>query len=652
MGRLTKRLLNKLLACILTMAMVMASIGVPVNASDVTEETAKETTQPSTENTENSGDTASETPGNGDEDSNGNNNENNENINDNTNENTSGGEEIELTPEDEIPEKPADSDENGKEKTVIEEEPDEDDFYEEEIEEEEELPEEETENIEDGELTDEDADYADDVPDDPLGSRYHKKRVAQSDMIPLSAADEYEHGAYAEGVNLSKGIDVSKYQKDIDWEKVKEDGVQFAFIRVGFRGYGSTGSLNDDIKYKDNIEGALAVGIPVGVYMFSQATSEYEAVEEAEYILERIEDYNVTLPIIMDFEYAGDPGRLERAHLSRQEATDVCNAFCERVASEGYEAMVYADYGMLTNHLYPEEIEENYKIWIARWNEATCYDGEYSSWQFSDIGRIEGISDSVGYIATDLNFGYGLLDIPVTLHAKGGMFEDTDELALTLEQGTTLLEAGVKLPRKEDRTFRGWSEDKDSKKATYNFSEPIITTKLELYAVWRKKKPKKAAVLSDDDMALPDNAVDKAGKGGNAGVGDINPDKDDNDTMRLTDYVLPEKMSLRGHLFVRFTDADSISSENIAQYSYIRGGVKPEIELYYEPFGTDLSATEPSENAILLVPDEDYRIRYVNFRRPAEHDKTNIFGASAAPTINVIGRKDYKGSENIRYSIY
>lgn len=649
MGRLTKRLFNKMLSSILITAMVMASAGVPVNASDVTDQMTENVSEEAASEKNTSEANTNEETANKEAGSNvSESSENAQTETGNTDSGNSEGQEIELTPEEAAEIETTVSDDESKEsfeeesvtEEDIEEETEED--PDEEIEEEIEETDEDSEEI--GE-PDED-EFIDDVEDDPLGSRYKKKRVSQADMIPISSIETdgtgaYDHGNYSYDINISKGIDVSKYQKDIDWEKVKEDGVDFAFIRVGFRGYGGAGTLNEDFMYKENIEGALAASIPVGVYMFSQATSVYEAYEEADYILERIADYNITLPVIMDYEFAGEYGRLERAHLSREEATDVCNAFCERVSEQGYEAMVYADYGMLTNHLYPEEIEENYKIWIARWNFATEYYGDYSSWQFSDIGRVEGISDSKGYIATDLNFGYGLLDIPVTLNAKGGMFEDGEEIILTLEQGTTLLEADYKLPKKEGRTFRGWSLDKTSQKATYNFSEPIIATKLELYAVWRKKKVKKTAVIKGDD--IPPYKKDDAENGMRARA---------EAEVKLTDYVLPEKSSLAGHLFVKFIDADSVSVDNVAEYKYVRGGVRPKVMVYYEPYGCDSFMTEPSENAILLVPGEDYRMRYVNNRRAADYDETGIFGTNNAPTVNIIGRKEYKGSENIRFTIY
>ena len=636
--RIFIRLFNKIISCLLVMALVMASAGVPVNASEPADITADSTIESEGENQENQ-----------------------ETVTNTEEEQSTSDEvvrkigEIEILPEEEIQTPISEPEDVQSEEESVEEDIIEESSEVEIIEEEPDIVQEMEVIIE--ENSEENPDEALVTDDDPMEVRYRKKAVDQASLIPISSvmADEwpnsndfsdkiieYNHGIYSENINISKGIDVSKYQKDIDWEKVKEDGVEFAFIRVGFRGYGSTGSLNDDIKYKDNIEGALKAGIPVGVYMFSQAISVYEAVEEADYILERIEDYNITLPVIMDYEFAGDYGRLENAHLSKDEATEVCNAFCERVSEEGYEAMLYADYGMLRDHLYPSRIEDKYKIWIARWNDDTEYEGEYASWQFSDIGRVEGICDSSGYIPTDLNFGYGLLDIPVTLHSMGGRFgnEDvSDEITVMLEQGMSLLDANIKLPKKENRTFRGWSDNKEINKAVFNFASPIISRELNLYAVWRKKKNREKQEI----VTKPTDDFIKETKKGQAGV---------EETAKLTDVIMSDKSSLNGHLFVRFLDADMINSENVAGYKYLGKKVEPMVELYYEPFGCDELSNELSENAILLTEGEDYRIRHVNNRHAALYDDVNKLGLSSAPTINIIGRKDYKGSVNIRYSIY
>ena len=198
---------------------------------------------------------------------------------------------------------------------------------------------------------------------------------------------------------LRPGVDISEHQGKINWESVAEAGIEFAIIRVAWRGYGS-GTLNKDDTYVTNIKEAQANGIKVGAYIFSQAISVEEAVEEADYLMACLEDEGLTvdLPLVIDFEYAGNPGRLEAAELTRQEATDVCNAFCARVQTKGYEGMTYASRYFLESKLNAKEMG---RIWLANWGAATGYKGSYEYWQFSDRGRVAGISGDV-----DLDFWF------------------------------------------------------------------------------------------------------------------------------------------------------------------------------------------------------------------------------------------------------
>ena len=200
---------------------------------------------------------------------------------------------------------------------------------------------------------------------------------------------------------ITHGIDVSQYQKNIDWQKVKADGIKYAIIRVGYRG-STQGTLNEDPYFRQNIQGALAAGIEVGVYIFSQATTKKEAVEEANYLLERIKDYNITFPVVLDYEFTSGSGRLEEAKLSKEKATNVCLAFCETVQAAGYTPMVYANPDMLNNHLNPENISDKYLIWLANYTTATSYTGKYDYWQYSSDGTVDGIEGRV-----DMNFFYG-----------------------------------------------------------------------------------------------------------------------------------------------------------------------------------------------------------------------------------------------------
>ena len=230
-------------------------------------------------------------------------------------------------------------------------------------------------------------------------------QAAEENRSPFVPDAIYFHNEKYADRTVVHGIDVSRYQYDIDWEKVKEAGVQFAFIRAGYRGYGAAGGMGADPYFIQNMEGAVLAGIPVGVYFFSQATTVEEAIEEAEYTLNKIAGYPVTMPVVFDFEYASvngkAGGRLYDAKLSKREATDVCMAFCETIEAAGYEAMVYANTVMLNNNVYADEISSKYKIWLANYTSMTAYTGEYDYWQYTSSGTVSGIEGRV-----DCNFWY------------------------------------------------------------------------------------------------------------------------------------------------------------------------------------------------------------------------------------------------------
>lgn len=221
----------------------------------------------------------------------------------------------------------------------------------------------------------------------------------------FSAEDEYIHADRYKHHQIYNGIDVSVHQGNINWSEVKRSGIDFAFIRAGFRGYGETGSLNTDDNFRTNMTEALAEGLQVGVYFFSQAITEEEASAEADYMLSLISDYEITLPVVMDFEYAstkdGLTGRLYNANLSKEESTAICKRFCTIIEEAGYYGMVYANKDMLENGLNADEIAKNHKIWLANYGNYTTYEGEYEFWQYTNSGNIDGIE---GYV--DQNFCY------------------------------------------------------------------------------------------------------------------------------------------------------------------------------------------------------------------------------------------------------
>lgn len=200
------------------------------------------------------------------------------------------------------------------------------------------------------------------------------------------------------------GIDVSKWNREIDWEKVKAAGVEFAIIRAGYRG-SSTGSLVVDPCFEANIRGATAAGIKVGVYFFTQAMDEVEAVEEASMVLELVREYQLDYPIFIDTEGAGGTGRADG--LTVETRTLVCDAFCRTVENAGYHAGVYASRNWYYHKLQVDRLE-GYYIWLAEYRSAPLYDRYYHIWQHTSKGRIDGIEGNV-----DMNVSYmGAVDQP------------------------------------------------------------------------------------------------------------------------------------------------------------------------------------------------------------------------------------------------
>ena len=218
----------------------------------------------------------------------------------------------------------------------------------------------------------------------------------------------YTHADAFDGMNVYHGVDVSYYNGTIDWAKAKAAGVQYAIIRVGFRGYGAAGTLCTDTQFLNNIKGAQNAGIKIGVYYFTEAINEKEAIEEAKYCIEKIADYNVTLPVAIDYEFptsGGKPvGRMYNANLSKKAATKNVTAFCETIKEAGYTPMVYANKSDLSTLIDGAALSKNYKIWLANYTTSTSYTGKYEFWQYTSSGKVDGIPGNSGKV--DCNFWY------------------------------------------------------------------------------------------------------------------------------------------------------------------------------------------------------------------------------------------------------
>lgn len=187
------------------------------------------------------------------------------------------------------------------------------------------------------------------------------------------------------------GIDVSKWNGEIDWDKAKNAGVEFAIVRAGYRG-SVTGSLVQDIYFDANMKGAAVSGVPVGVYFFTQATNEVEAVEEASAVLQLVREYKLEYPIFIDTEGAGGNGRADG--LDVETRTLVCEAFCRTIKNAGYEAGVYGSRNWYNNRLYADKLD-NYFIWLAEYRSIPLYQGYYQMWQYTSKGKVDGIEGNV-----------------------------------------------------------------------------------------------------------------------------------------------------------------------------------------------------------------------------------------------------------------
>lgn len=252
---------------------------------------------------------------------------------------------------------------------------------------------------------------------------------------------------------ISYGIDVSEWQGDIDWQKVKATGIKFAIIRCGFRQIEGSEIIEDD-KYRQNIEGATNAGLKVGVYFYGTAKNEKEAIEEAEFTIGLIKDYELSYPVVYDTE-AFDMGRLKNIDYST--LTDNAITFTETVGSYGYETMVYSYYNAFSYMLDTGKFDGKL-IWLAHFADRTNYRGNYDMWQYSSKGKVDGIKTEV-----DLNISYftyvneesSILPNPKYKSAPSVVFRDVDE-EIKLKRLTVFRNAPTEsMPNKLGKIKRG-----------------------------------------------------------------------------------------------------------------------------------------------------------------------------------------------------
>jgi len=204
---------------------------------------------------------------------------------------------------------------------------------------------------------------------------------------------------YSNGKEVSYlGVDLSKYQEKVDFYAIKNEGIDYCMLRVGSRGY-ETGAIQEDEKFQEFLAGAEAAGLPVGLYFFSQAVTEAEAVEEANFVISKIGEHKITYPIAFDMEFIdNDNSRIET--LTRNEKTNIALAFLNRIEEAGYTGMLYGNKEWLLKRIDLSKFEK-YDIWLSQEEDIPDYPYTYSMWQYTRQGEVYGID---GYVDLNISF--------------------------------------------------------------------------------------------------------------------------------------------------------------------------------------------------------------------------------------------------------
>ena len=321
-------------------------------------------------------------------------------------------------------------------------------------------------------------------------------------VFKLSPDRKYAYPQYyktdddSKRVGIHYGIDISYHQQKISVEsfaRMKRDyGIEFVIVRSGLRGYGVDGKLKDDYCFGNNVTNAAAAGLKVGAYFFSQAITEKEAEEEAELCLKEIAPYRkyIELPVYIDYEYSGSPGRLKAAGLSAREHTAIVNRFCSIIKSNKYLTGVYADTSMLNNDMVISDIPSTTYIWMAQYppkNKDGVYECSYTkrleTWQFTS-GYTGFSSGMVATDTVDVDFWFGdyyRIADSLKYEANGGR----GSMSVTKGyQGTEVTVANCSY-NNAGHTFVEWNTKADGTGTPYEDGEKVnIEEDLTLYAQW------------------------------------------------------------------------------------------------------------------------------------------------------------------------
>ncbi|MCI8422693.1 MAG: hypothetical protein HFF50_04030 [Lawsonibacter sp.] len=238
------------------------------------------------------------------------------------------------------------------------------------------------------------------APEPPPTFQYRDRTMTVLEGVPVNQYDAsefqldstgrvvYEHN----GVRAKTGVDVSFYQGEIDWQAVAADGIDFAILRLGYRGY-TEGGLILDSHFLDNIRGALDAGLEVGVYFFSQALNPQEAEAEADFVALALEGYAITYPVAFDWEYISNPDARTK-NVTGEELTQCAKAFCARIQERGYTPAVYFNRDLAYLSYDLQELTQ-LPLWLAEYSSRPSFYYDFHLWQYSDTGTVAGIQGNV-----------------------------------------------------------------------------------------------------------------------------------------------------------------------------------------------------------------------------------------------------------------
>lgn len=233
-----------------------------------------------------------------------------------------------------------------------------------------------------------------DIEDGYITVEYNKRATKNCYNWNNLSKDNNEFLKYEdENYKTKLGIDVSSYQGEINWKMVKEEGIKFAILRLGFRGYGTTGKIILDDTFEENYKNATEQGIAVGVYFFSQAINEEEVKEEAEFVVQKLEEKKIEYPVFYDLEkIKNDTARTD--NLTDIEVNLFTHRFCEEISNKGYIPGIYGNAKTYTTRMKLEEFNDYIK-WYADYQEKPIYPYDFNIWQYTESGKVNGINTNV-----------------------------------------------------------------------------------------------------------------------------------------------------------------------------------------------------------------------------------------------------------------